>query len=67
MDTPKCHVCKNTYNLSIHKPYILAACGHSICALCLETQIGQSGNGQIHCRIDGTVSSPALRKRPFDQ
>jgi hypothetical protein len=32
----KCEKCKQTYDHSKHKPYVLTPCGHSLCIDCIN-------------------------------
>lgn len=43
-DSLKCTICGNYYDSSIHVPKILHNCGHTLCAVCINTNITENHN-----------------------
>lgn len=62
MNIPVCKSCKLSFDAKTRRPIILAKCGHSVCSMCIKSQIDNPKLLNIVCPEDNQVSLTDLRK-----
>lgn len=55
MESPKCKICNESFDLSDHQPLILPSCGHTFCLSCIQKSINLEKKVFMKCPEDHTV------------